>query len=159
MSEEKIDGRSREARAMREQSLSTVEEGRPARNPHRKPFGSQIQKLAYPPREGYHRHWFNDEPGRISQAKENGYNHVLDQATNKPLSRVVNSGGMQAYLMEIPREWFEDDMAAQQQAVDDRENTIRRGQVDASDPRDRDGRFTNKAQGRKIDIRSTMARR
>ena len=163
MSEEKIDGRSREAREMKAQGLAGVEvngpEGRPQRNLDRKPFGSQVQKLAFPPRPGYHRHWFNEEPGRIPQALENGYAHVIDKATQKPVTRVVNKGGMQAFLMEIPQEWFEDDMAAQQKAVNDKEDTIKRGQVEAADPRERDSRFTNTAQGRKIDIRSTMARR
>lgn len=163
MSEEKIDGRSKEAREMKSQGLSGIEapdalEGR-QRNPDRKPFGSMVQKLAFPPRAGYHRHWFNEEPGRIAQALENGYLHVKDNASQKPVTRVVNKAGQQAFLMEIPQEWFDKDMADQQQAVNDKEDTIRRGQVDASDPRDRDGRFTNTAQGRRIDIRSTTARR
>jgi hypothetical protein len=159
--DDKIDGRTKEGRAMKEQSLASVDgpDGRHVRSPNRKPFGSMIQKLAVQPRPGYHRHWFNDEPGRVDMAKENGYNHVLDPSTQKPVARVVNRGGQQAYLMEIPKEWFEDDLAAQQKGVDDKEETMRRGQVEASDPRDRDSRFTNTAQGRKIDIRNTMARR
>jgi hypothetical protein len=174
MSEEKNSGRaeSREAKAPQgaPQSLNTISGTEPAlsldapgerhvRSPDRKPFGSMVQKLAVPPRPGYHRHWFNEEPGRIGQALENGYNHVLDNATKKPIARVVNKAGQQAYLMEIPQAWFDEDMAAQQQAVDDKEDTIRRGQVEATDPRDRDARFRNTAQGRKIDIRSSATRR
>lgn len=132
-------------------------DGRHVRSTTRKPFGSMVQKLAVPPREGYHRYWFNEEPGRVDQAKENGYNFVLD-ANKKPMTRVVNRAGQIAFLMEIPKEWFDEDLAAQQQAVDDKEDTIRRGQVEASDPRDRDGRFRNTAQGRGINIRNTMAR-
>lgn len=167
MSDERNENRPRNA--PREQSLSSAApdaalaldgpDGRHVRSPDRKPFGSMVQKLAVPPRPGYHRHWFNDEPGRVDQAKENGYNHVLDNATKKPIQRVVNKAGQQAWLMEIPQAWFDEDMAAQQQAVDDKEDTIRRGQVDASDPRDRDGRFRNTAQGRKIDIRNAMTKR
>lgn len=134
-------------------------EGRHARSPNRKPFGSMVQKLAVPPREGFHRHWFNEEPGRIDQAKENGYNHVLDAATKKPITRVVNKAGQQAFLMEIPKEWFDEDMAVQQEAVDDKEKTIRRGQVTAANPEERDSRFYPTAQGRKIDIRSAATRR
>lgn len=168
MSEDKNETRSRPAREA-PQSLAAAAppaslalddgpESRHVRSPNRKPFGTMVQKLAVPPREGYHRHWFNDEPGRVDQAKENGYNHVLD-ATSRSISRVVNKDGQQAYLMEIPKEWFDEDMAAQQQAVNDKEDTIRRGQVEASDPRDRDGRFRNTAQGRKIEIRSSASRR
>src|ERR1041384_4296280 len=44
----------------------------------RKPFGSQGQKLAYADRPGYHRHWFNDTPGRIMDAQSAAYDFVLD---------------------------------------------------------------------------------
>lgn len=137
----------------------SLEGGRFVRSANRKPFGSMVQKLAVPPRPGYHRHWFNEEPGRIDMAKENGWNHVLDTATGKPTTRVVNKGGLQAWLMEIPQVWFDEDMAAQQQGVDDKEKTIKRGQVDAADGRERDNHFYPTAHGRKIDIRQTMARR
>ncbi len=137
----------------------SLDGGRFVRSPTRKPFGSMVQKLAVAPRPGYHRHWFNEEPGRVDMAKENGWNHVLADATGKPVTRVVDKGGKQAWLMEIPQAWFDEDMAAQQQGVDDKEETIRRGQVQAADPKERDSRFYPTAQGRKIDIRQTMTKR
>jgi hypothetical protein len=169
MSDEKIDLRTREGRAMKEQGLGLASpesdgpEGRRISRENRKPFGSQTQKLAFKKREGYHHHWFNETPGRINAAKEAGYSHVVDETTGKPIQMVVGvtaqGGPLSGFLMEVPEEWFNDDMAAQQQAVDDKEDTIRRGQVNATDPRDRDDRFRNTAQGRKIDMRHTMARR
>lgn len=171
--EEKIDGRSKEARAMRMETPGSglanigvasdgLEERRVSRE-SRKPFGSQTQKLAFPPRVGFHRHWFNETPGRIQQAQEAGYTHVMDDTTQKPVTRIVGvtqqGAALSAYLMEIPQEWWEADMAENDKKVSEKEDTIRRGQVEASDPRDRDSRFTNTAQGRKIDIRQTAARR
>lgn len=163
MSEEKIDLRTREGRELKAQGLTDAPEGRRVSRENRKPFGSQTQKLAFPERAGFHRHWFNETPGRIHQAQEAGYTHVLDEATQKPVTRVVGvtaqGGALDAYLMEIPKEWWEADMAEHEKAVKEKEDTIRRGQVEAADPRERDSHFTNSAQGRKIDIRSTMARR
>lgn len=163
--DEKIDLRTKEGRELKAQGLSGVEtdEGPRVSRENRKPFGSQTQKLAFPNREGYHRHWFNETPGRIKQAQDAGYTHVIDEATQKPVTRVVGvtaqGGPLNGYLMEIPQEWWESDMADNEKTVKEKEDTIRRGQVEATDPRDRDGRFTPTAQGRKIDIRSTMARR
>lgn len=167
MSEEKIDLRTKEGRALKEHGLSGIEvnapEGRRISREHRKPFGSQTQKLAFEKRDGYFHYWFNDTPGRIAAAKDAGYTHVIDQTTQKPIQMVVGvtaqGGPLHGFLMEIPEEWHAEDMARNEAAVREKEETIRRGQVEAADPRERDSRFTNTAQGRKIDIRSTMARR
>ena len=101
----------------------------------RKPFGSQIQKLAYPARDGYHRHWFNEEPGRIDAALQAGYTHVEDKEGRK-VQRVVgvaNSGGaLNAFLMELPEEWYQEDMKRQQEAIDKMDSAIRRGSVATS---------------------------
>lgn len=86
----------------------------------RRPFGSWDQKLVYPDREGFHRHWFNDEPGRILRAREAGYEQVLDEA-GRPVSTVVGIGRggqpLVAFLMELPIEWYREDMAAQESVV------------------------------------------
>lgn len=98
----------------------------------RQPFGGMAQKLFWPKRPGYHRHWFNDEPGRVDRAKSAGYEHVLDD-TKKPVSRVVgkfpNGSGKMAYLMEIPQSWFNEDMMLNQQIVDRTCEDIYRGTV------------------------------
>lgn len=96
----------------------------------RKPFGSKEQKMAREPIEGFHIHWFNDIPGRIDRAKESGYEHVLDKS-NRPERLVVGKSEegspIYAYLMKIPQQWYEDDMAAQQADVDRIDDQIRRG--------------------------------
>jgi hypothetical protein len=110
----------RAAEAAAQQAVSPKQEAAaaPARKrPPRKPFGSREQKLAYPNREGYHRHWFNDEPGRIARALEAGYKHVTDESGKNVTTTVGvarGGGGLTAYLMEIPLEWYREDMTAQE---------------------------------------------
>lgn len=86
----------------------------------RKPFGNRDQKLAYPSRPGYHRHWFNDEPGRIMKAQDAGYEHVKNER-DQPVQMVVGIGrGGQpqiAFLMETLQQWYDEDMAAQDDVV------------------------------------------
>lgn len=105
----------------------------PARASNRKPFGVMEQKLAYAKRDGYHRHWFNDAGNRIIRAEEAGYKHVLGK-DEKPVSKVVGTAEsgqpLTAFLMEIPEEWYQEDMAAQQQVVNEREDAMKRGKLD-----------------------------
>lgn len=109
----------------------------------RKPFGSFTQKLALPTRSGYHRHWFSDEPGRVDEAKSNGWAHVEDKE-GKPLRRVVgrgrDAGAMYGYAMELPSVFWEEDMAARNDAAQARIDEIKKspirakpGQAQASD--------------------------
>lgn len=111
------------------------------RRASRKPFGAMDQKLAYAQREGFHRHWFNDTPGRVARAIEAGYEHVKDMA-GKTVSRVVGTaeggGPLTAFLMEIPEEWYKQDMAAQQKDIDLKEEAIRRGKFESKEG---DGRY------------------
>lgn len=103
----------------------------------RKPFGSREQKLNYPDRLGYHRHWFNDEPGRLIRAEEAGYEQVMDERTGKPVCVVVGiargGGPLTAYLHEIPQDWYDEDMAAQERAVLDLKREIREGVFEKPD--------------------------
>jgi hypothetical protein len=100
----------------------------------RKPFGSMNLKLAYPDRVGFHRHWFNETPGRIQRAQEAGYEHVTTDG--KPVSKVVGTaeggGALTAFLMEIPEEWYTEDMAAQQREIDEKEKSIKERQMDGN---------------------------
>ena len=120
---------------------------RPARN--RKPFGTLEQTMAYESRPGFHRHWFNDVKDRISRAQEAGYEHVKDNA-GKNVQMVVGTaeggGAMHAFLMEIPQDWYDEDMRAQQKLVDEREAQIKRGR---SDRQAGDGRYVP-AQGIRV---------
>jgi len=109
----------------------------------RQPFGSFVQKLAVPPIEGMHQHWFNDEPGRVDTAKAAGYTHVLD-ATGKPKSRVVDkTTGMLGYLMKTPQEWHDYDLAQSQAKIDEFEDSLRRGADNNGRP-GQDGRYIPK---------------
>lgn len=107
-------------------------EAPPRHRPTRKPFGSMDQKLAWPPIKGHHLHWFNDIPGRLDRAKEAGYEHVKD-ADGKTVSRIVGSasegGGLRAYLMKIPQEWYDEDMKLEQKRIDELDGDLRRGRV------------------------------
>lgn len=114
----------------------------------RKPFGAFQQKLAYPARPGYYRYWFNDEPGRINEARDAGYEHVKDPHDKQHVKRVVGTrkegGALWAYLMEIPTEIWELDLAANNKRTDDIERAIRQSKVivnSGADPKEDAGGF------------------
>lgn len=101
----------------------------------RKPFGSQEQTLAYPKRPGFRRYWFNDDPGRIMRAHEAGYAHVMDPKTGQPVQRitgVTDGRGRSSFLMEIPIQWYQEDMQRQAAELSARLNEIRQGKADPS---------------------------
>jgi hypothetical protein len=116
------------------EAAAQPEGGSPTRTAPRTriPFGTMAQKLAAPRREGFHRHWFNDEPGgnRIQDALSAGYAHVNGDG-GKPISRVVGvargGGPLTAYLMETPQEWYAADMAAQEAEYGSRVAAIKEG--------------------------------
>lgn len=108
----------------------------------RKPFGTMEQKLAYPERPGYHRHWFNDapdKPGRIEEAYNAGYTHVRDRF-GRPVVRTVGRGGIKAYLMEIPAPMFLADMEAQERINRTIESAIKGGRL-TNNPDEADVRY------------------
>ena len=108
----------------------------PARRVTRRPFSSIDAKLAYADREGYHRHWFNDTGSRIQRALEAGYEHVKDKE-GKNVTRIVGvaegGGALHAFLMEIPLEWYKEDMAREQQMIADREAAIKNGSTQGAE--------------------------
>lgn len=118
----------------------------------RRPFGSQTQKLAYESRAGFHRHWFNNSPGRIDAALAAGYTHVEDKDGRK-VQRVVGvsegGDGLLGFLMEIPLDWYQEDMARQQTELDKTDSAIKSGAV-AGTP-GVDGRYIPAQRGIKID--------
>ncbi len=77
----------------------------------RKPFGAQMQKLAYPQRSGYKRHWFNDVGGRVQEYMDGGWTQVIDPK-GKPVSRTVgtsrDNSPLRAVLLEIPSLFWEE---------------------------------------------------
>lgn len=98
----------------------------------RQPFGDREQTLAYPSRPGYRRYWFNDRAGRVNRAKRAGYAHVIDPDTSAPVSRntdVIDGRGRLSYLMEIPIEWYQQDMAKNAAVLERRLNDIKTGRA------------------------------
>lgn len=99
----------------------------------RKPFGARTQKLDNSERLGYHRHWFNDKGNRIRDAQEAGYSFVLDHA-GKKMTHIVGvaeagGGGITAYRMEIPLEWYDEDQRKKVAAGEEKMNQIKHGIV------------------------------
>lgn len=123
----------------------------------RVPLGTPQQKLAYPQRPGYARRWFNDVGNRIHDAGQAGYEHVEKDEDGREVrvsTRVgTQEGGapMIAYLMEIRQEFYDEDQATKQQAVDAIDDAIlRRDQapVDSAEP----GKFYTPDEGVSIKV-------
>jgi hypothetical protein len=107
----------------------------------RQPFGMMEQELAVAKRPGYRRYWFNDKPGRVRRAQRAGYAHVIDPDTGSPMARVtdrVDGHGQSSYLMEIPIQWYQQDMARQADVLERRLGDIRKG---AAEPENAEGRY------------------
>lgn len=113
----------------------------------RKPIGAMSQKLALPVRPGYHRHWFNDVAGRISEAEANGWAFVKG-SDNKPLSRCVGTGrdkGAQyAFAMELPLVFWQEDQDAKNKLASEKLSSLKsspfRAEAGAAKPSDK-GKF------------------
>lgn len=98
----------------------------------RVPFGRRQQKLAYPRRPEYHRHWFADHPGRVEEARAAGWEHVKDhegKIVSKLHGRHRDGRAMIGYLMEIPEVIWEEDLLVDQRRVDEGEQGIRAGNL------------------------------
>lgn len=105
------------------------------------PFGAGNKRLPDAKRRGFHRHVFNDVPGRIAQALRAGYKHVEDESGGHISSVVGTSplgGPLHGYLMEIPEQWFHADMARNASQVDEVDEAIRGGSIGAKEG---DGRY------------------
>lgn len=131
----------------------TMPPGLPAPLRTRKPFGSQSQKLARPDRPGFKRRWINDTPGRISRAREAGWEHVLTERGENdiaPVGVAETGGALMAYLMETPEAFYNEDQAAEQARVTEMEKAYSRGADKQGEP-GVDGRYIP---SRGISIRS-----
>lgn len=123
-------------------ALERVETGR---RMERIPVGTR-NRLSAPKRPGYVRRWVNNKPGRIQMFQQAGYKVVTDQEydpanpgmvrvgdqfTDKPAimgSSVVEEvgGGNKAVLMEIRKDWYDEDQAAKARKIDQMEAQIKR---------------------------------
>lgn len=129
-----------------DRSDSREETGRSARVP----LGVSRPKLAVPQREGYVRRWVNDVEGRLQGAEQGGYQFVENQSmqigapdvdnVNRDLgarmSRVVDkTTGMKAYLMEIKKEFHEEDQMIKMKEIDEVDAAIKNGSLNNDDSR------------------------
>jgi hypothetical protein len=100
----------------------------------RKPFGAATQKLAIPQRPGYHRHWFNDEAGRVDEAKASGWSHIKGR-DGQPIRRAVGTGRdngvLRAYAMELPEVFWQEDMAARHAEAQARMDSVKKSPAQA----------------------------
>ena len=130
----------------------------------RRPIGETDPRLHAPERPGYMRRFVNDIKNRIQRFLEGGYEFVQDeQARNEAgdekggAIRVVvgqlpeHQGVMHAYLMEIPNEYYNEDLEAKNNDRLAVEETMRGGHVQGADRKDSDN-FYNTAQGREITV-------
>lgn len=107
-------------------------------------IGGMNMKLKVPDRPGFHRHWFNDVPGRLAMAHELAYDFVTDAAlkSDGPDSRIrrfvgtVDGNPLYAYLMETPLEEFERGQREKVEETREVDKAIAAG-------RDLDGRIEN----------------
>ena len=102
-----------------------VRQERIAQNRERKSLGLR-SPLAFAQRPGYVRRMINDVNNRISDAMEAGYTPVLDESktqTDGDIGRATQmanavkrqvGNGVTAYLMEIPKEWYDEDQKKKQ---------------------------------------------
>lgn len=130
----------------------------------RRQFGRQTQKLALPNRPGYKRYWFNDAPGQVQGALDNGWAHVLDK-DRKNLARVVGSGrdggALKAYAMEIPQEFWDEDQERVHQAAKARIDAIKTKPIQAAPGTSQNsdkGKFYSPEEGGILQIGETVVR-
>lgn len=141
MAAEPIDGRSRQARALRaQQEAETAQAAVPQRQRRRRASaGGFALKLDAPPRPGYVRRFVNGNPARLQKMEELGYTLVNDPAgegssrTDGLGTRISRKAGQdedgapyQTYLMETPKEEFEYGLQDREDARRPFEEAIRR---------------------------------
>jgi len=103
----------------------------------RVPLGGYRSKLAIPEnlvdRTRYVPRWINDIPGRINQARDGAYTHVEDPETGEQIKAIVGrdeSGQpITAYLMQIDKDFYEEDFQEKQKEVDKIDEAIYKGRV------------------------------
>lgn len=109
-----------------------------ARRRARRP-GFKRRRLDFDTRPGYIRRVVNDTGNRIEQFRERGWEVVMDEdarpgdgnidagvdtQVGSPVSRAVGQAkeaNTNAVLMEIPKEWYDEDQQAKQDEIDRRE--------------------------------------
>lgn len=90
--------------------------------------------------DGYHLHWLNDTPGRISGALETGYEHVKEKEVyshseseefvKRHAGTTEEGKGMNTYLMKIRQDWYEEDQAEVENQNNAFDTAIRSGKLE-----------------------------
>ena len=111
------------------------------KKPNRVPMGRRqvLNVSGLKDQDSFHYHWFNDVDQRIQNAIEAGYVFVDKQGlqvgdatiesargTESVLKKGVG-GGKTAYLMRIPKEFYDEDQALKLKGVNEIEQEIRGG--------------------------------
>jgi len=124
------------------------------REPDRVPLGQYRRKMTLDPklkqqleRDGYVLRWINDDNrSRIDEAQAAGYTFVTTQGIERigddgdqntdPGSRISmrvgtcdDGSAMRAYLMAIPRQYYEKDQSEKQKQIDAIDQAIKNGQA------------------------------
>lgn len=100
----------------------------------RVPVGTR-NKLTAPERPGYVRRFVNDVDGRLSMFEDAGYGAVRvptqvgdpaagDSSQVGSVVRKPVGGGVTAVLMEIPKEYYEEDQLAKEQRLKEKEKSL-----------------------------------
>lgn len=137
-----VDDPDNEGKSIEGWALERVENGR---RMERIPVGTR-NRLTAPKRPGYVRRWVNNQPGRIQMFEQAGYTQVTDKdydpanpgvvrvgdmVGNRPApmgSSVIEEvgGGNRAVLMEIRKDWYDEDQEAKSRKLDEMEAQIKR---------------------------------
>lgn len=126
-------------------AIEAAEGAKPTRRRRRGNNGGFHLKLKVPERDGFHRRWFNDMPGRLAEAGELAYDHVTDPAIKSDsqdsnVRRLVgtqaNGQPLYAYLMETPLEEYRAGQEEKEEGHRQIDKAIREG-------RDATGRVDN----------------
>jgi hypothetical protein len=117
----------------------------------RTPLGSFRTKLNVADKDpAYEYRWVNDTPGRIEQAQAGGYEHVTDATTGETgetntdvgsrtssiVGRTEDGKGLRAYLMRIPKDFYDADQAEKQKVNDQIDEAIHGGSVEGEPGKD-----------------------
>lgn len=120
----------------------------------RRHFGVPVSKLSVNLEiPGYHLRWINDDPGRIHNALDSGYEFVTPAEVGRESrdgDRVKELVGTQrnqtealyAYLMKIKEEFYLEDRGLLESQVDSIDSAIRGGKINSQQ---NDGRYIPKS--------------
>lgn len=102
----------------REQQIKAAKERRAKRR--RADIGTAEYRLNAPAREGFKRRWVNDTTGRIDRYHADGWDVVQEDGTDRRHVDTSKEGKqIDAVLMEIPDEFYEENQAEKLERIVD----------------------------------------